>query len=870
MFSETISAQTLPRRGVGSLRIGLLLVITVSMAGVRAQPGMPNSRISEYQRLWRGGEYARALEICEQVVAERPLNAGPLLIHTDHARLLAEVGRLDEAIAKMEAIGARYRDPAYTVSLALLYRSRGRLREYQQTLQIASMQAQSEGQVARVADSVAAVGRLMELQGENPRLILNTFYRIYMERLPYENAIRVAAGDLAYRKGSHDVAAEYYNAALVLEPDNQEALAGLAECYWKSRDPRLGETLDALMELNPNHRRALAILVEQQLDVSANDSALEIIDRRLQVNPNDARFLGLRAAALFLKDETGASSETQSRALRVNPHDADIFAIPARVASRHYRFEESVALLRRAVAADPHDTAAKADLALNLLRLDRQVEGRRLLEEAFEADAFNVRAFNLLEVLDSLDSFETIEDGTFRLQLPAWEARVLGDEILRTLRNELETYEARYAVRLTTPVLVQMFSDHDEFMVRSIGLPGNAGHMGICFGRLVTLDSPRARPPGTMNWRSVLWHEFVHVITLQKTRNRIPRWLSEGISVYEETQESTAWGQRLDARYKSYLDGETWPGVADLELYFTQPRSPLHLMLGYFASGEFVAFYVDRFGIGAMNAALDGIAEGRGAQEALAAAGEVSTQALDRAFKEYLKTRCASLANLPEAPSEDAASTLAMLAAMPDWMTQASPFVLAMGRGARAMENADWDAAEAAYREAYELFPDDAGPDAPLRRLAEIYRQTGEADKRRETLQRIVASDSTAFGECRQLLEIHTEAEEWEEAAAAAELAFDIDPFHVANLRDWRASLIRQGDGERALQLVMKLAYLDKARAVDHRFDRAALLAATGDREAAHAATVALLEELPHYWEAQELLLEIIEGRDVPLDRKAQ
>ena len=108
--------------------------------------------------------------------------------------------------------------------------------------------------------------------------------------------------------------------------------------------------------------------------------------------------------------------------------------------------------------------------------------------------------------------------------------------MLDLLNQASSRLEARYEVDLERPVIVQMFRDHDAFMVRSTGLPGNASHLGICFGRLITMDSPRARPTGTVNWQQVLWHEFVHVVTLQKTRNRMPRWLSEGVSVYEETR----------------------------------------------------------------------------------------------------------------------------------------------------------------------------------------------------------------------------------------------------------------------------------------------------------------------------------------------
>ena len=43
---------------------------------------------------------------------------------------------------------------------------------------------------------------------------------------------------------------------------------------------------------------------------------------------------------------------------------------------------------------------------------------------------------------------------------------------------------------------IEMFPKHDDFAVRTMGLPGMIGALGACFGRVVTLDSPKARPPG--------------------------------------------------------------------------------------------------------------------------------------------------------------------------------------------------------------------------------------------------------------------------------------------------------------------------------------------------------------------------------------
>ena len=80
-------------------------------------------------------------------------------------------------------------------------------------------------------------------------------------------------------------------------------------------------------------------------------------------------------------------------------------------------------------------------------------------------------------------------------------------------------------------VLIEVFENSADFAVRSVGLPDIGPLVGICFGKVITLISPDTL---TANWQEIVWHEFMHVITLQMTQNRMPRWLSEGISVWEE------------------------------------------------------------------------------------------------------------------------------------------------------------------------------------------------------------------------------------------------------------------------------------------------------------------------------------------------
>ena len=233
-----------------------------------------------------------------------------------------------------------------------------------------------------------------------------------------------------------------------------------------------------------------------------------------------------------------------------------------------------------------------------------------------------------------MKTFTTLTDSLWRLQLPPLEADILAEPMRNLLTEATTLYEAKYDIRLERPVTVQMFRDHDAFMVRSTGLPGSAGHLGICFGRLITMDSPRARPTGATNWRQVIWHEFVHVITLQKTRNRMPRWLSEGISVYEETELEPAWGQRLDPAFREIV-ADGYPGLDDLERYFIRPATLNELMFGYFSAGEFIHFYIASYGFDALRASLDRIADGTTASEALIASASTTSGRIVTAFNAH-------------------------------------------------------------------------------------------------------------------------------------------------------------------------------------------------------------------------------------------
>ncbi len=94
----------------------------------------------------------------------------------------------------------------------------------------------------------------------------------------------------------------------------------------------------------------------------------------------------------------------------------------------------------------------------------------------------------------------------------------------------------------------------------------------------------------------------------------MPRWLSEGISVYEEQQRDPIWGQRMTPQYRQMiLTGEMTP-VGKLSTAFMSPPSPMHLQFAYYQSSLVVEFLVERFGFEVIKAILADLGQRRGNQ----------------------------------------------------------------------------------------------------------------------------------------------------------------------------------------------------------------------------------------------------------------
>ena len=255
-----------------------------------------------------------------------------------------------------------------------------------------------------------------------------------------------------------------------------------------------------------------------------------------------------------------------------------------------YLFDEAVEFARAAIAADPEYWQGYTLLGSNLIRLGKEEEGKAKLEIAYENDPLNVMTLNMLKVFDTLETYTTRESEHFKVHMSQNDADILWPYLYPLLEESWDTLTAKYNFEPEGPILIEIFEKAEDFAVRSVGLPDIGPLVGICFGKVITLISPDTL---SANWQEIVWHEFMHVITLQMTNNRMSRWISEGISVWEEREGRPYWGRSQGLDLVRAAEQGKLLHVAELNSGFSSAQNSADLGFAYFQAYLVVDYIAD-------------------------------------------------------------------------------------------------------------------------------------------------------------------------------------------------------------------------------------------------------------------------------------
>ena len=643
----------------------------------------------------------------------------------------------------------------------------------------------------------------------------------------------------------------------------------------------VGESLEAALKINPRHWPSLLLLTDHRIDSEDYDGAQKTLTEILQVNPWLPDAWCYRAVLAHLRYDAAAEAAARESALRYWTNNPRVDQLIGAKLSQKYRFTEGAARQRQALEFDSDYLPAKAQLANDLLRLGEETEGWRLAQEVHKEDGYDVAAFNLVTLFDTMTTYATLTNEHFIIRLTSREAEVYGSRVLALLERARTTLCGKYGMELKLPTLVEIFAEQRDFGVRTFGMPDNPGYLGVCFGRVITATGPAANKGGPVNWEAVLWHEFCHVVTLQMTANKMPRWLSEGISVYEELEENRSWGQRMTPRYRAMVLGPEFTPIAKLSGAFLAPKSPFHLQFAYYESALVVEFLVHKFGLEALKSILRDLHDGVDINAALAKRTEPMAS-LEQNFAAFARERAQQLGpgldwEKPVAATADPGLTNKLLSLIfPENAGRRRPNVPSLSDdemtkwagvrptnfwalqylAQRLTAEKKWVEAKAPLQRLLALFPEQTGPDSAYALLAGAHRALGETNEERQVLARYAERDHEASGAYLRLMELAAAGKDWPEVSRNSQRYLGVNPLVAPPYRYFAQASEATGNPTTAIAAYRTLLRLDPPNPADVHYQLARLLQGP-DAEASRRHTLQALEEAPRHRGALQLLVKL-------------
>jgi len=673
----------------------------------------------------------------------------------------------------------------------------------------------------------------------------NEWFRAAMAESPQDHNTKVRWGDLFADSHQYGEAMNIYREVLAEDANNAFAMLGaasvLVDSFQDAADAYLEPLMTGIAPADGAAAGAWLLIARVSLEAGNFDEAeaalvaAEEIIARNEWPPLE--IYSLRAAQSLLNGNP--HDPWTELSLEFNPHYGGVFATPAHFYMITRRYRDAIDMYQRAVDTDPGLASAHEQLGINLLRDNQMTRARGHLETAHELDPFSPRAVNTLRLMDSYSNFDLLDepplgngDAGIILRLHKDESAALAPYAIELTRDSIAVFTERYGYALREPVIIEMYPDHEDFAVRTAGMPG-LGILGATFGYLIAMDSPSGRPPHQFQWGTTLWHEMAHVFTLEATNHLVPRWFSEGISVYEEWRSGPNPGVRIPMSVFNAMKDDRFLPIVDLDGGFLRPTYQEQVIVSYMQAGLVCDFVAQEFGDERLRELLFAFRDGLDTGEAIETTTGLEPEVFDSRFAEFVDAQHgAVLDNLEnwhhtqleignklneEAWQDVAELSNALIEIIPQYIEPDSPYL------ALARAHDELDEPDSALR-ALEAFWRKGGYDpSALRRLADRLLDVGRHDDAIDVFMSINLVDPLDGGMHGEFGDLLLDSGRAEEALREYEIALSLQPHDMAT------------------------AWYRLARA-QHQL---------GNKEQSQAHLLQALDVAPNFRPAQRLLLEL-------------
>jgi tetratricopeptide (TPR) repeat protein len=672
---------------------------------------------------------------------------------------------------------------------------------------------------------------------------------------------QVRVGNLFLDKYQGTEALETFEAILAKNSRHPGALLGLAHQRRFAGSPEAMGLVDRALETNPGLVSALVLRGILFVELEQLDRAEEDVSRALAVNPNALDALTLRAGVRFLRGEGAGFEDARQRVFAINPRHAGFYTALAELSVRNRLYEEAVEFAGQAVRLDSLSWSGLQLLGINQLRTGAMDEGRANLERAFAGNPYDAWTKNTLDLLDTLQTYDVSRSQRFTFAIDGKESEVLAPYFAEIAEEAYDRMATRYGYRPEPPVRVEVFPDHQDFSVRTVGLAG-LGALGVSFGPVVAMDSPSAREIGEFHWAATLWHEIAHTFHLGLTEHRVPRWFTEGLAVYEERRARSGWGDRVSPGFLRAFLEERLHTVSELNNGFLRPSFPEQLIYSYYQASLVCDLIAQDHGADVLTAILRGYRDGEATGEIFERVLGMDLAAFDARFEQYVRTRFArplealeSAGRAAGGAAHSAADLRRLAGERPD------DFVVQLALGQALVAEGRFELAIDPLRNAKALFPQYAGHGSPYALLAQAYRETGAPEQAAVELRALTALNAGDYRALLELAELEDQLGNRQAAADALDRAMYVYPMELEPHRRLAELAEEAGNWEIAVRERHAVLALDPVNRADALYHLARASLGAGRLDEARRYVLWSLEIAPSFEAAQDLLLEIHDAR---------
>ncbi|MEE2885897.1 MAG: tetratricopeptide repeat protein [Planctomycetota bacterium] len=460
---------------------------------------------------------------------------------------------------------------------------------------------------------------------------------------PERPEARTAFGELAfaaYRESKGRPHAEKYIKP-VLE-QNGEVESALLVLY-RARSfnmfldgGKTAELLDRALVRNPNSVPAMNLRASRLIDDRLFESGAAQLDKALAVNPRDRTALAHRAAVAHLLHDEASEKEYRQRAKAGHPGYADLERVYGDHLVALYRFQDSLSYYRAALAIDADNVPAMHGLAKALVYTGKGGEAVEWLSKAKSLEPGHTDAWRANILISErllAKEYDAFDRGHFRFVVHKADRAVLEDYLSKWFEDAYEYLGNKYGYKPQNKVRVEVLHEWVDFSVRTIGFRGFSA-LGACFGEFVTMVSPSddLLRKNDFMWSATAWHEYAHVLTLALSKHRVPRWLTEGLSVYEESAKNRSWERGMQRELLDAYHNEDIPPLRLLNRLFRGGR----ILFGYYQGGLTVEYLAEQHGFKHVVSMLKAYGDDQGTEQIFRKTFGYSTREFDKRFRKWI------------------------------------------------------------------------------------------------------------------------------------------------------------------------------------------------------------------------------------------